>query len=212
MRWMLIALLVLLVICAIGIRLGMATEEFKIKRRYVFSFLLITELFVIFGTIYSVLFNPRSLFTLIASFVVFGLDIVFLCVTLEDKYKLTSILFYSLLSVLIVPCIVDIGCTQVNTYNHTLICDYKISIVENEVIAEYDRNLVGVEDIINNTVANMKKYGSTYYEGSVEVEYNCMYPPFKNLHESYCRCTDKEICDACREHSFIESIKESNSN
>lgn len=204
---------ILLLICMIGLRLGMATDEFKIKRRYVVIFLMSIAALNICGTIYFVLFQPRTLFSIIAGVIGWGIDMAFLAIVIKAKWRLLQRLICSLVSILVVPCIWNLMFTQLNAYNHTLVYDYEISIVDNEVITEYNENLSGLKKIVDEAVWNMKKYGSTYYKGSVEVDYKCMYPPFKNLHESYCTCTDREICGACKEHAFREgSIKEVNNN
>ena len=215
MDWFEIILCVLgsmiLLFCIVGLRLGMATDEFKIKRRYVVIFLMAIMVLNICGTVWFALFEPRTLFSIIAGLVGWGIDMAFLAIVIKDKRNLWQQLIVSMLSILMVPCIWNVMITQMNAYTHTLVYDYEISIVDNEVITEYDENLYGLKEIVDETVENMKKYGATYYKGSVEVEYKCMYPPFKNLHDSYCTCTDRKICDVCEEHSFREGdIKEVN--
>lgn len=202
---------IMLLFIMVGLRLGMATDKFKIKRRYVVIFLMAIAVLNICGTVYFVLVKPRFLFSIIAGLVGWGVDMAFLAVVIEDKGQLVKQLVCSVMSILIVPCVWNMLITEFNAYNHTILYDYEISIVDDEVVAEYDENLPGLKKIVDETVENMKRYGSTYYKGSVEVNYKCVYPPFKNLHESNCTCTDREICDTCREHVFREgNIKEVN--
>lgn len=204
-------LTILLLTCMIGLRFGIIMNKFKIKRKYAVIFLLALSVLIIFCTVWFALFKPRAVSLLFICLGCCVIEIIFLLVTLKDKHKFGEYMACSFLSMMLIPIIFSVMITQINSYNHTIVYDYEISIIDNEVIAEYDEDLPGFKKIVNETVANMKKYGSTYYKGSVEVEYKCMYPPFKNLHESNCTCTDREICDACREHAFREgTIKEVN--
>lgn len=87
---------------------------------------------------------------------------------------------------------------------HIVSVDYTIELKDNTIDIDYD-----VEDIpdeayekILSKVRQMRKDNEHNYEGVLKIKYSGRYPLYLEDHTERCSCTDKKVCDMCKE--FIE--------
>jgi len=174
-------------------------DSIKIKTRYVSVFFIITSLLSAIAIICYTIFLPLSLMPFIISAGIFAVDFIFLFFCLDRKLDVLAGIVYLVLGSFVISSVFALILSDSLSHNHKVVYDYEIFILEDEVKVEYDESVEGFEEFIDETVKGMKKYGSSFHTGSIEVSYKCYYPLVKG-HEENCTCTDREICSECKEY------------
>lgn len=201
-----VGLLWVIFVCAVPIGYALKpSQNFSVKKSTFWFYFIPHRLVTIGALIYGAIYGYTTVILVILTVI----EVIFwlLFATIKEG----TIAFFILLACTI-GFLITVGFANKIASNcgfyHTITYDYNITIKDGEVITEYNENIDGFKEIVDETAGWMKKFALTSYTGSVEVEHYCICPlSKKSEHYQNCSCSEKEICEFCREYYWDDVVK-----